>query len=132
MELRFSWHEHNGRFYPVCERLEDQYAGHLLLGILADDGGLGLDRHIPWLGQCIVLCGNVLRGESVSEDFTTEVFAACIEREWTSIHFITSEPDSGETIQTGLFLRIVSDWVKFLERGLHKDCSDVVVHSYSP
>lgn len=130
MKLRFFWFESQGRFYPSYECL-DKETGYLF-SILVDDGGLGLDHHIPWLGECVTLCEKVLRGESASEYFTAEVFAAYIEPERTSVHSITSEPDSGEFIQTALFLRIVSDWLKFLERGLHKDYAEDIVHHYGP
>lgn len=129
MELRFSRVEHGERFYPICECLGREELNALPC-FLVDDGGLGLAYHIPRLRECIVLCERTTRGISASEDFTTECFAACIDPRQTSIYSITSEPESGETVATEVFLRIVSDWVEFLEHCMRGSYSGVVVHRY--
>ena len=127
MDLQFSWIEHRGRLYPGCESLARDRPLSLLCDFLVDDGGLGLEHHIPWLKECIAKCEKVLREVSPTDDFTTELFAADFGQDRTLIYPTTSDPESGQDIQTAIFLRIVSDWVAFLER---ESSAEVVTYSY--
>lgn len=128
MEVRFSWHVFNGRYYPSCECVGDVDGYPYLSYLLTDDGGLGLDHHIPWLQKGKKMCENVLERISDSECVTTELFAADISADGVWISSITEEPTSGVKFRLAGINHVLDGWIEFLGAGVKCDGVPVSIH----
>jgi hypothetical protein len=128
MEIRFSWLKFNERYHPSCEciNLRDQY--DYLGCLLTDDGGLGLDHHIPWLRGGKKMCENVLNGRSSNECFTTELFSASISADGIWISDISADPTSGAKFRIDGFVQVLSNWIEFLEAGIQHGGAPIAIH----
>lgn len=121
MEVRFFWAQSNGRYYPICEGGGSPGSYDYLGCLLTDDGGLGLDFHIPWLREASAMCRRVMDGVSESECFTTECFAADISADIVWIAFNTEVPSSGAKFLLVGFAHVLDRWIDFLEAGVQRD-----------
>ena len=119
----------NGKYYPGCESVGRTDPYDYLGCLLTDDGGLGLDHHIPWLQQGRKLCGNVLEGKSERECFTTECFEADISADGVWIYGNRSEPTSGIKVSLAGLTHVLDEWIEFLENGVKRDGVHVVIHA---
>lgn len=117
MEVRFSWGEFNGRYIPGCECIGGSDEYDYLGCLLTDDGGLGLDYHIPSLRQVQEMCRNILNGHSEVENFTTECFAADILGAGVWIYDNRSDPTTGIKYRLESIVQVLDSWIEFLENG---------------
>lgn len=129
MEIRFMWMEDNGRHEPICAGYGSIDRYDYLGCLLTDDGGLGRDFHLPWLREARRMCGKILDGVSESECFTTECFAADMSADGVWISFNTEEPTSGARLLFPGFIRVLDDWIDFLEAGPRNDGASVTIHA---
>jgi hypothetical protein len=128
-EVRFSWAEFNGRYFPACQCVGAVDRYDYLGCLLIDDGGLGLDHHIPWLQHGKKLCENVLEGRSANECFTTECFSADISADGVWVASITAEHSSGARFLAAGFLYVLDAWIAFLQEGIKRDGVAVAIHA---
>lgn len=128
MEIHFSWAKFNGRYYPGCHCIGDAGPYPYLGCLLNDDGGLGLNYHIPRLREGQKMCEHVLQRSSASECFTTECFAADISQDGVWIFSITEEPTSCVKYRLAGIACVLERWIEFLLAGFKEDAAPLVLH----
>jgi hypothetical protein len=109
VKLKFSWSEFRGQQLPGCEDLDASNSANELCAFLTDDGGLGLEFHIPSLQEARRRCETVIQGLESTAEFSSECFDISINSSHANV--------SGSPVMTWQFARALSDWIAFLEKG---------------